>query len=94
MGIRIGSRYVRHGGNCGSSLADGSVNGGFFDGHLNQSICVLDIPHRPIGRHLCAFEYHGDCTLRIEKPCLVIRSRRRLSAGCTGPPAHSICRMN
>ena len=44
MGVRIHTECVRHGGNCGLSLVDGSVNG-VFDGHLNQSICVLNIPH-------------------------------------------------
>jgi len=81
LGAQYHSQCVRHDGDCGASLVDGSDNS-LFDVHTDQSIYVLNICYCRIWCHLCRCHYYFACGLCIEKPCLLDRSRRRFSTGC------------
>ena len=65
MGARYDPRFVRHGGNRGASLV-GRSDSGLFDGHPDQSIRILDIRRRRIGRRVCGYYRRYACALRKE----------------------------
>jgi len=93
MGGRIHSQHICHGGDCSSSLVDES-NDRLVDDHVNQSVCVLNIPRGGIGRHFSDRQCLSACSFCVKKPCRVDWNRRRFSTACKGssftpPVAHT-----
>ena len=88
MGARYGSHFVRHGGDRGASLVDGSKTD-FFDEHPGQdpgqSKRVVNIRHHRIWRIVFGCQFGNTCALHIEFPCLDGRTQRSFSTGCMCP---------
>ena len=88
MGARYGSHFVRHAGDRGASLVDGSKTD-FFDEHPSQdpgqSKRVVNIRHHRIWRIIFGCQFGYTCALHIEFPCLDGRTQRSFSTGCMCP---------